>query len=1054
MASPENKAPKGPIAWMAGNSVAANLVMIVLLVGGLIFGFQIKQEVFPEFSLDTVSISVSYPGASPEEVEQGVILAVEQAVQGLDGVKEVTSSSAEGSGSVQVEALEGANLQKLAQDIKTEVDRISSFPEEAEDPVISEVSHTREVLSVMVYGDQPQVTLREVAEQLREELLADTGITQVELAEVSDLQISIEVPQAKLRAHGLTLQEVADRLGEASVDLPGGGIKADSGEILVRMKERRDYGQDFARTPIVTGSDGTQVLLEDIATVIDGFEDDDIVTTYDGMPAVRLQVYRVGTQTPITVSDAVHRQLETFEQRLPDSVHVEVLNDMSEVFSQRMDLLLTNGYMGLVLVFVFLALFLEPRLAFWVAMGIPISFLGSFLILTAVGVSINMITMFAFLISLGIVVDDAIVVGENVFTMRQQGMPPLQAAIKGAQSIAMPVVFSVLTNIVAFLPLMFVPGVMGKIFWSIPVVVISVFSISLVESLFVLPAHLAHLKEGHRSRIMLWITRYQERVANKLLHFIRNGYRPFLDWSMQWRYAVVALGIGLLALTGAFVMSGRLGFTLMPKVESDYAYVEAELPYGSAVERSKTVLTRLEAAAERVRDANGGDRLVEGINAKIGGEGRDVSGTHVVKIRVYLTPADQRPISTDEFVARWRKEAGTIPGLETISFAADKGGPGAGEALEFELSHSDVTTLESAASALADALEQYPRVKDVDDGFSPGKRQLDFTITPAGTSLGLTAEDVARQVRAAYYGTEVLRQQRGRNEIKVVVRRPENERVSEYDLEELMVMTPSGTEVPLREVVDIKQGRAYTVIKRRDGRRVLSVTADVTPRDQASQVMNAVMKDVLPGLKAQYPGLSCTMQGKQADMSESVTSLMTGLLLAMLCIYALLAIPFQSYVQPLIIMVCIPFGAVGAVFGHILMGYSISLMSLLGIVALSGVVVNDSLVFIEFANSRRKLGHCAHDAVLEAGTARFRPILLTTLTTFSGLAPMILETSRQARFLIPMALSLGFGILFATLITLILVPSLYMILDDFLLWFRRVFSRSEAVAESSASSQR
>jgi len=1033
---------KGAIAWMAGNSVAANLVMIVLLVGGLIFGLQIKQEVFPEFSEDTVSVTVSYPGASPEEVEQGIVLAVEEAVQGIEGVKEVTSTSSEGSGSVLIEALEGANLQKLAQDVKTEVDRITSFPEEAEDPVVAEVSRKRQVLSVLVYGDQSMTTLREVAEQLRQSLLADPGITQVDLGEVSDLEISIEVSQEKLRALGLTLSDVASRLSEASIDLPGGAIKTESGEILVRMKERRDYGRDFARTPIITGSDGTQVLLEDIATVIDGFEDDDIVNTYNGQPSVRVDVYRVGDQTPITVSDAVKERLEEFSHQMPDNVNFVIRSDMSEVFSQRMDLLISNGYMGLALVFILLALFLEPRLAFWVAMGIPTSFLGSMLILTMTGVSINMITLFAFLISLGIVVDDAIVVGENVFTMRQRGMPPLEAAIKGAQSIDMPVVFSVLTNIVTFLPLMFVPGTMGKVFWSIPVVVISVFAISLVESLFVLPAHLAHLKNnGNRSRIMQWVAKYQERISNGLMGFIQNRYRPFLDMCMQWRYVVLAIGIAVLGLTAAYVASGRTGFTLMPKVESDYAYVQAELPYGTPVARSERVRDILLDAARRVKDRNGGDLLVRGMDANIGGAGRDISGGHVIKIRVYLTDADVRPISTDSFVNQWREEVGPIPGLETISFMADRGGPSSGGALEFELSHSDVHVLEAAARDLADVLSEYPKVTDVDAGFSNGKRQLDFKILPEGTSLGLTAQDVASQVRAAYYGKEVLRQQRGRNEIKVMVRLPESERVSEYNLEEMMIMAPSGKQVPLREVVKIDTGRAYTVIKRRDGRRVLSVTADVNPRSQAASIMQSMFDETVPGILAKYPGLKVVKEGKQADMSESVASLLSGLAMAMLVIYALLAIPFKSYIQPIIIMICIPFGAVGAIFGHILMGYSISLMSLLGIVALAGVVVNDSLVFIEYANRRRRDGMCAHDSVMSAGTARFRAIMLTTLTTFGGLAPMILETSRQARFLIPMALSLGFGILFATVITLVLVPALYMALEDVKRWLAKLFGK-------------
>ncbi|MBI9079864.1 MAG: efflux RND transporter permease subunit [Pseudodesulfovibrio sp.] len=1043
MANNTPKETKGPIAWMAGNSVAANLLMVVLLVGGLAFGMQIKQEVFPEFSIDTVNVSVSYPGASPEEVEQGIVLAVEQAVQGLDGVKEVTSTSSEGSANISIEALEGADLQKLTQDVKSEVDRISSFPEESEDPVVSEASRKRDVLSIMVYGNQDLVVLRELTEQLREELISDPGVTQVELSEVSGLQISVEVPQDKLRAHNITLETVAQRLRNASVDLPGGGIKTESGEVLVRMKERRNLGQDFARTPIVTGSDGTQILLEDIGTVIDGFEDTDIRATYNGMPAVRIDVYRVGDQTPITVSETARKRLDVFQDRLPEGIYVDILNDSSIIYSQRMDLLLNNGYLGLALVFILLALFLDPRLAFWVAMGIPVSFLGAFLILPALGISINMITMFAFLISLGIVVDDAIVVGENVYTMRQQGIPPLEAAIKGAQQIGMPVIFSVLTNIVAFLPLMFIPGTLGKIMYSIPVVVISVFFISLIESLFILPAHLAHMKDGNRSQIMDWVTKYQQRVSKGLLSFIQNRYRPFLDWCVTYRYATVAAGIGVLVLSVAFVASGRLGFTLMPKVESDFAYVTAELPYGSAVSKAEKLRDKLLAAANKIASENGGSQLVTGTFAKIGGSGRDISGSHVVKAQIFLTEADVRPISTDEFVQKWRNEIGEISGLESLIFEADRGGPGSGSSLEIELSHSDVTTLETAAAELAESLRYFPNVKDIDNGFSPGKQQLDFSVKPEGESLGLTAQEVANQIRAAYYGTEVLRQQRGRNEIKVVVRRPESERVSEYNLEELMIRTPDGKEVLLREVVDIKRGRAYTTIKHVNGRRALSITADVIPRSQTTQVLDELLKQTMPELKTKHPGLSHAIQGKQGDMSEGTASLLSGLMLAMLVIYALLAIPFKSYSQPIIIMICIPFGAVGAILGHAAMGYSISLMSILGIVALAGVVVNDSLVFIDYANKERTSGHCAYEAVLKAGTARFRPIMLTTLTTFCGLAPMILETSRQARFLIPMAISLGFGILFATAITLILVPSLYMILEDIHESTRHMWSKNE-----------
>lgn len=1040
----EQNKKTGPIAWMAGNPVASNLLMIILLVGGLVMGFNIKQEVFPEFTTDTVSVTVAYSGASPEEVEQGIVLAIEEAIIGVDGVKEVACTAAEGSASIVAEAVEGYDLQKLSQDIKSEVDRISSFPEEAEDPVISIASRKRSVLSLMVYGDTDRFSLRKVAEQLREELIGDPGITQVELAEVSGLQISIEIPQEKLRAYGLTLTEVADALAKTSVELPGGGIKTEGGEILVRFKERRDYAREFARVPIVTGDDGTQVLLEDIAVVKEDFQNEDIITTFDGKPAVRLNVYRIGDQTPIGVSDAVHKQLETFNLSLPAGMHVGVRDDRSDIYRQRMDLLLKNAYMGLGLVFVFLALFLEPRLAFWVSMGIPISFLGGMLILSPAGASINMISMFAFIISLGIVVDDAIVVGENVYTMRQKGMSWIDAACEGAKRIAMPVTFSVLTNIVAFMPMFFVPGVMGKIFKVIPLVVCSVFFVSLVESLFVLPAHLGHGSERKPGKIMSFVLHYQQKISNGLLRFIHSVYRPFLDRAVTLRYVTVALGFACLIVSFAYIQSGRLGFTMFPKIESDYAYLTVDLPYGTDKEVTRKVMERAVAAAEKVAAENGGDQLVEGIYAKVGGTGRrSTSGSHVFKVQVFLTDADTRPIHTEEFVQQWRRYLGPVPGSESVFFESDRGGPGSGSSLEIELSHSDINILKRACTDLAEALSVYPKVKDIDPGFSPGKRQLDFELLPAGRSLGLTSRSVANQIRASYYGAEVLRQQRGRNEIKVMVRLPESERASKYDFEELMIRTPDGTDVPLREVVKIKDGRAYTSIDRRNGRRVLSVEADVNPRKETSQVLADVTANVLPQLKADYPGLGYSLEGKQADMNESTDALISGLLMAMMVIYALLAIPFRSYFQPLIVMFCIPFGIVGAVIGHALLGYSMSLMSLFGIVALSGVVVNDSLVFIDYVNIQRRNGHCAYDAVLDAGTARFRPILLTTLTTFGGLAPMILETSRQAKFLIPMAVSLGFGILFATGITLLLVPAFYLIFEDIRLLVRKIFRRTD-----------
>jgi multidrug efflux pump subunit AcrB len=1007
---------------MAGHSVTANLLMLVFLIGGLIWGSRIKQEVFPDFELDIVNISVPYPGASPAEVERGIVLAVEEAVQGLEGIKEMSASAQEGVGRVTVEILEGENIQRLAQDIQNEVDRISSFPEEAEDPVVVIAQRRRYVVSLALYGDQSEWVLREGAEDIRDRLIQDPQITQVELEGVRNYEISIEPSQSALRAYNLTLEAVAQRIGRASVDLPGGAIKTEGGDILVRMKERRDYGHEFGKIPIITANDGTEVLLESIAVIRDDFEETDNFATYNGKPAVMITVYRVGDQTPISVSDAVRRQVELINRTLPPGLFIDVRNDRSKIYRQRMDLMMRNGYIGLGLVFILLAFFLEARLAFWVSLGIPISILGAFVFLPFMGISFNIVSMFAFIITLGIVVDDAIVAGENIYHYRQNGLPWFEAAVRGAREIAMPITFSVLTNMVAFMPMLFVPGFMGKIFRQIPLVVICVFGVSLIESLFILPAHIGHRKRKNPSGLFGWIHSRQQRFSDFFARMIRTKYGPFLNLTLRYRYLTLSAGIAVLLLTVAYVKSGRMGFELFPKVESDFAMATAKLPFGTATQKTGQVQQFIVKAAQQIARENGDDDLVEGIYAVING--------NETRVRVYLTPPEVRPISTARLTELWRENVGNLPGLEFLKFQSDAGGPGSGAAISVELSHRRIDVLEKASAELAEALGFFPNVKDIDDGFAPGKQQIDFQIKPEGRSLGLRSREVARQIRHAYYGAEVLRQQRGRNEVKVMVRLPREERASEYNLEQMILRTPGGIEIPLREAVELKRGRAYTTIDRRNGRRVVTVSADVRPRSKADQITQSLLADTLPLLQQKYPGLTYGFEGRQADRRESMQSLITGLLLALVVIYAMLAVPFNSFVQPMIIMMSIPFGIVGAVTGHLIMGYSLSVMSMFGVVALSGVVINDSLVLIDFANRQRKSDMNAHDSIYSAGIQRFRPVLLTTLTTFGGLAPMIFETSRQARFLIPMAISLGFGIVFATLITLVLVPSLYMIVED------------------------
>lgn len=1046
----QNSKQTGPIAWMASHTVAANLAMAVFLIGGLLFLASIRQEVFPEFEIDTVSISVVYPGASPEEIENGIILAIENAIGELEGVSQINSSANEDAGTVVVNALRGTNIQRLAQEIQKEVDRITTFPLDAEKPQVAISARKREVVSIVLYGDAQENVLHELAEQFRDQLLQDPNITQIDLSGIKPMEIAIEISQEELSRYRLSLGDIAQRITAASIDLPSGSVKTDSGEILIRVKERRDYGRQFADLPIITTADGSQVKLGDIANVNDGYDESDYYATFNNKPAVMIEVFSVGDQTPVQISESVKHSIEQIGPDLPDGITAEIRRDRSVEYSQRIDLLLRNSVSGLILVFIMLALFLELRLAFWVMMGIPIAFLGSFLILPGIGVSLNMITLFAFIIALCIVVDDAIIIGENIYHYRQEGMTAMDAAIKGAREMAVPITFSIMTNIAAFIPLLFIPGFMGKIFYMIPLVVITVFLLSLVESLFILPSHLGRLRPMKQHGIQAWIHHYQQKFSHGFRHWTNYRFGPFLDLVLRHRYLTVIATFALLIVALSYAISGRMGMTLFPKTESDFAQVTLVMPFGTPVAKTEGIARYLSETARGVaRNTPGGDKLLNGIFAEIGtSDGQRTLGSHLARVRAYLASPEIREkiMSTEKFSQLWREATGEIVGIESILFESDAGGPGSGAAITIELNHRDIDVLEQASQQLADLLSAYPIVNDISGGFTSGKEQL-FTLLPEGRSLGLTAENVARQIRNAFFGAEVLRQQRGRNEIKVMVRLPQAERISIQNVENLMLWTPAGVEIPLTEAVHIERGRAYTEINRRDGRRNVQVKSGVTPRSKAGEILNDLEATELPRLKEEFPGLQYSFQGHQAEMADSMNSLKISFVFALLAIYTMLAIPFRSYILPLIIIVSIPFGIIGAIFGHILMGFDLSVLSILGIVAVSGIVVNDSLILLNYANELR-LGNTesALQNIKAASIQRLRPILLTTLTTFFGLMPMILETSRQARMLIPMAISIGFGIMFATLITLVLIPSLYLVVED----IRNALQRNKSVKQTQA----
>ncbi len=1026
---------RGAIAWMARNPVAANLLMVMVLAGGVIGLTQVKQEVFPEFELDMVQVRVVYPGASPEEVEQGIVLAVEEAVRGIDGVKRVLSTSSEGVGLVTVELLISADPETVLADAKAAVDRITSFPAEAEKPEVSSLAFQLEVISLIISGDQSPQTLQAVGERARTDLLALDDVTKVEMFGVRPLEVAIEVPREELESHGLTLDEVARQVTAASLELPGGDIDTRGGEVLVRVDDRRVAGHEFGDVVLRSGAGGAAVRLADIATLTDGYAETDQAVYFEGKPAVQVTAYRVGDETPMQVAGAVRGYAETLRAELPANVGLDVWADDSQLLRGRIDLLLDNARIGLFLVVLILALFLNLRLAFWVSLGIPISFLGAFFFMDGFDLSVNMVTLFAFIVTLGLVVDDAIVVGENIHEKRRQGMKGVDAAVAGAKEMVVPVSFAILTSVAAFAPMFFVPGINGKVFSLIPAVVVLVLLFSWLESFLILPAHLAHSSEGGaRTRIGRLAERVQGAVARALAWHIARVYRPALEQILRFRYAAIATAVALFIVTLGALIGGVVPFSFFPKLEGDLISASARLPYGSPVERTVAVQHELERSVQATIASMHVREDVRGVFTRLG-EGplqrgpRDTGG-HLVTVEVELVPTEERDFTSAEFSDAWSGEMAELTAVESLIFNASTG-PGSGAAVDVRLSHPDTVVLAAASAELTTTLRSYDDLINVNNSHSSGKPQLDFSLRSEAHELGLTSSDVARQLRSAFFGAEALREQRGRNEIKVMARLPDDQRGSEFDLERLRIRTPAGGFVPLSYVADAERGRAPTAIFREDGRRNVNVSAELGAGVKSSRdVLTSLDGDVFPPLRERYPGLEVDLVGEQREQGEVFAALGGGYLLALLAMYGLLAVPFRSYAQPLIIMSAIPFGLVGAVAGHVVMGYELSVISIFGIVALSGVVVNDSLVLIDTVNRRRREGASALDAVMFAGQRRFRPILLTSLTTFFGLAPMIFETSVQARFLIPMAISLGFGILFATFLVLGIVPSLYMALED------------------------
>ena len=1051
---------KNAVKWFSRNHVAGNFLMLAILLAGFSAWFKMRKEIFPELAIDAVQVTIPYPNATPIEAERGVNVPVEEAIADLTGIKRIRSTAAQNIGTVTVEAETGHDVRDLLDSVKSRVDAIDNFPLEAEKPVIEEVVVKSPVLKIAITAkdDVDEMTLNRLAEQIRDDLqsyqapkpegvgdfLANlfagpAKISQVSVSGIRDYELSIEVSENRLRELGLSHAQVADAVRRSSVDLPGGSIRTSGGEIILRALGKRFTAEEFRTLQVATLPDGSEVRLEDVALVNDGFEDVDIQTRFDGKRAVLVNVFRVGEEDTLRLVKLIDDYIANTGKQLPEGVELAIWNDQSEYLKGRLELLIKNATFGLILVLLVLALFLRPSLACLVALGIPVSFAGGLWLMPMLGISVNMISLFSFILVLGIVVDDAIVTGENVYSRIQRGEHPLEASWKGTHEVGTVVVFGVLTTMVAFTPMLGLSGVSGKIWPNIPLVVIPTLAFSLLQSKFVLPAHMALLAPHRQEKPSHPIFRLQRRVADALERFVLKVYKPKLDHLLRWRYVTTAGFIAILIVTIGYVAGGRMPFKFFPDVEGDVVTAKFELSMGAPFEDTQRAVSQIEeaaVAAARHFEKTEGKSILRHYLASAGSQPFLTSlapdgpprATHVGELTLELIPSAERETGSEEFIERWRQEMGDVPGLTSLAVTTETAG--GGNAIDLNLNGQDLERVRAATDWVKQALGKFEGVVEISDSDKEGKDELRLIdLTAAGRAAGLRLEDVALQVRAAFYGDEAQRLQRGRDEVKVMVRFPKPDRRTLHSLEEMKIRTRAGDELPLRQVVNYEFGRGPSVINRIDRRRSIQITADTTGETNGNDVVGSLEENTLTQLASKFPGVTYVFDGEQKDQNDSVREIGVGFLGALVVMYVLIAIPLRSYWQPLIIMSVIPFGIIGAIFGHIVFGMHLSIMSMCGFVALAGVVVNDSLVLVDFVNRHRE-GRSLRQAAVEAGGRRFRAIILTSLTTFVGLMPMLLETDMQARFLIPMAVSLGFGILFATAITLILVPSIYLILED------------------------
>lgn len=1031
------------ISWFTRNSIAANLLMLAILLWGMASLGKIIVEAHPASQMDSITVTVAYRGATPAEVEESIVIRIEEITQDLEGIKSISSEAIESSGTVTFEVLENYDPRKLLEDIKARVDTINTFPDDSERPVIAVAQRRWEVISVIVAADIPEAELRKIGEWVRDDIAALAGVSLVQLTSVRPYELAVEVSEKNLRRYGLTLDDITQAINRSSLNAPAGIIKSSGGEILLRTKGQAYVKADFESIILLPREDGSHLRLGDIATVVDGFEEEPLSTSFNNKRSVKIEVFRVGKQSVINIASTVKNYITDKQSSLPPGVEISYWRDHAKSIKIRLSTLLNSAIQSMVLIFIVLTLFLRLSIALWVTVGIPVAIVGSFAIMPIMGISINYTSVGAFIMVLGLVVDDAIVTGESIYSRLRNKLDPdsTTAAIIGTQEVAVPVTFGMLTTIMAFSGLMMnTGGALSRIFNVVPVIVISVLIFSFIESKFILPAHLKNLRFDNEDDHIL--SRWQRGFADGLERAIIRFYTPLLKKTIQRRYLSLSLFLSTAIILVSLIISGQIGFTFFPRTQSDTARGSLTMPVGTPFKTTEKHVQKMAAAAEKLQlkyiDPETQQSIITNIFSSVGSTGGSSKPqSHLGRVMFQIVPPEVRTlsISSQQLAKEWRKLIGSIPGAEKVSFIGHiRHG---GMPLDIELKGQDFALLSELSEQVQRYLTGYPGVFDISDNHAEGKEELQLSIKPEAEFLGITLDDLAHQVQQAFLGQQAQRIQRGRDDIRIVVRYPAAERKSLANLKKMYIRAPSGIEVPFADVAQIHVERSAAAIHRTDRFRTLNITADINKKTVQLEVLKRDLKAWLKQTLSPYPSVQYNLIGEAKDQEESFSSAVSGALLALVGIYAMLAIPFRSYSQPLIIMSAIPFGLLGAVLGHMILGINLTINSILGMVALIGIVVNDSLVLVDFINRRKQAGDSILEAVTRSGSARFRPIMLTSLTTFAGLLPLMFEKNVQAQFLIPMAVSLGFGILFATFITLLLIPINYMILEDIFSSFRK-----------------